>query len=86
MVTVQQMLSFACKRIAVQEAIAGGALGARDIRRDGPPLFRIDRRLSERFRSACVGDYGGYSQLQQYPPRHSDQRGQDVTLPLNQLR
>ena len=73
---MQQKLGPACKRMAVEEGIAGGAAwGARDLLRDGPPLFPFDRCLPDSFRPARAGDHGRYSQLHQHPAHHSDQRG-----------
>jgi uncharacterized protein (TIGR02118 family) len=64
MAMVQQKLGPACKRMAVEEGIAGGTpWGARDICCDGSSLFRLDRRLPDCFRTARASDYGRHSQL-----------------------
>jgi hypothetical protein len=68
---VQQKLGPACKRMAVEEGIAGGA---RDLCGDGPPLFRLDRRLSVCLRSARASDPCRHPQLHQHPAHHSDQQ------------
>jgi hypothetical protein len=84
---IVQMLSPACKPIAVEEAIAGGAPGApATYVAMGNLYFESTDAFQSAFAPHASVIYGGYPQLHQHPPRHSDQQGQDVTLPLNQLR
>jgi uncharacterized protein (TIGR02118 family) len=72
---VQQKLGAACKRMAVEEGIAGGAPGAPAIYvAMGHLYFDFDRGLPDRLRSARAGDPGRYSQLHGCPTHHSDQR------------
>jgi hypothetical protein len=79
---VQQKLGPACKRMAVEEGIAGGAPGdACDLCRDGASLFRLDGGLSDRLRPARAGDPCRYPQLHQHPAHHPDQRSQAVVTP-----
>ena len=71
---VQQKLGPACKRMAVEEGIVGGAAwDASDLYRYGSSLFRLDRYLSNRIRSARAVDPCRYPQLHQHPTYHSDQ-------------
>ena len=73
---VQQKLGPACKRMAVEEGIAGGAPGApATYVAMGHLYFELDRRLPDCFRTARASDYGRHSQLHQHLAHHSDQRG-----------
>ena len=84
---VQQKLGPACKRMAVDEGIAGGAPGApATYVAMGHLYFDLAtpfRTLSLRTRRRSWPTF----QTTRHPAGHSDQRGQDVTpLPLASLR
>jgi uncharacterized protein (TIGR02118 family) len=71
---VQRKLGTACKRMAVEEGIAGGAPGApANLCRYGSSLFRLDRCLSDRLRSARAVDPCRHPQLHQHPTHLSGQ-------------
>jgi uncharacterized protein (TIGR02118 family) len=79
---VQEKLGPACKRMAVEEGIAGGAPGMpATYVAMGASLFRLDGSLSDRLRPARAGDPCRYPQLHQHPAHHPDQRSQAVVAP-----
>jgi len=80
---VQQKLGPACKRMAVEEGIAGGAPGMPATYIAMGHLYFDYRRLSDGLRPARAGDPCRYPQLHQHPAHHPDQRSQAVvTAPI----
>ena len=76
---VQQKLGPACKRMAVEEGVAGGAPGApATYVAMGHLYFDSTDAFPDRVRPARAGDHGRHSQLHQYPTHYSDQRSQAV--------
>ena len=71
---VRQKLGPACKSMAVEEGIAGGAPGSpATYVAMGHLYFEFDRRISGGFRSARAGNSRRHSQLHQHPTDHPDQ-------------
>ncbi len=84
---VQQKLGAACKRMAVEEGIGGGAPGAPAAYvAMGHLYFELDRRLPSRLCAARAGDPCRHSQLHQHPAHDSDQRSQAVAVPRGRRR
>ena len=77
---VQQKLGPACKRMAVEEGIAGGMPGTpATYVAMGHLYFETADSFQTAFRAARAGDTGRHSELHQYPADDSDQRSEDVT-------
>jgi uncharacterized protein (TIGR02118 family) len=82
---VQQKLGAACKRMAVEEGIGGGAPGAPATYVAMGHLYFDTTDAPGRFRPARGGDPGRHPQLHQHPAHDSDQRSQAVAAILDGL-
>ena len=76
---VQQKLGAACKSIAVEQGLAGGAPGApATYVAMGHLYFDFDRRLSGGVRPACADDPRRHPELHQHAADHPDQRSEGL--------
>ena len=77
---VQQKLGAACKSMAVEQGLGGGAPGApATYAAMGHLYFDSAGGVRDGIRIARGGDHGGYPELHQHPAGDPDQRSQDVT-------
>ena len=75
---VQQKLGSACKRMAVEQGIAGGGPGAPATYVAMGHLFFDTTDAFQAAFAARAGDPGRHPQLHQHPAHDSDQRSQAV--------